>query len=161
MQEQVRAIAKEYHTTTLTPRIQLVKTLLQEMRHSIENSCSAPPCADGPSGPFGPGGPPGSDGAPGITGPRDSPGIPEPPGPPGTSTFSPEGLTNPSCLNALNLTTLSTCVYLGIFITGVFLNPLRPWPEVLRRLDFVEADRQQNSTKLNFFVFVLKTKRSR
>lgn len=69
MREQVQAIKKEAHAKTLAPRLQLFKTLLQEMRRSINNSRAAPPGADSPRGSDGPDSSPRLDSAPGLLDP--------------------------------------------------------------------------------------------
>lgn len=57
MRNQAQDITEEAHAATLAPRMQLVKTILQEMRCYLNISCEEPPGADGPKAPAGPDGP--------------------------------------------------------------------------------------------------------
>lgn len=51
-------------------------------------------------------------------------------------------------LGDLNPTICAVCTYLEISTTGVPINPLRLWEEVLRQLNVVEADGQQDFAEL-------------
>lgn len=65
------------------------------------------------------------------------------------STSSSDPHPDFSCLNEINLIARATCVYLGISTKGVPLNPLRVWIKMIRCLDVMEANVQQDSAELH------------
>lgn len=81
--------------------------------------------------------------------------------PPGV--FNSSYSEHPDILHLYNidLIALATYVYLGIFNTGVLINPLRLWPKILSHLDVVEVNGKQDSAELYTFVPLLRNRRSR
>lgn len=109
------------------------------MRPSFDETLLASPVVDGS------GDPPGSDGVPGPCAPPELPGPPVPPWINISSSAEHPNLLN---LNNVNSITRATWAYLVISNTIIALEPLCSWTMMIRQLDLVEADRQQDFAEL-------------